>query len=246
MLSVLDLFDERRPTHSAEDICEMLGLSTSTGYRYIRELCAAGLLSRMVGGHYMLGIRIIELEYVMRKSDPFARLGGPILEELAQTTTCDALLANFHGTHVINVLRVAGSEKLSPSYERGRQHPLFRGAVAKAILAFLPRARLVRLYEANVKEIEAAGIGSNWLEFWRYLQAIKRQGFSFSDGELDPQLCGLGVPVLLGGEVLGSITLAFSRKRASTLATSGLVAEMHAAAQRLSLALETREPQEAL
>jgi DNA-binding IclR family transcriptional regulator len=238
MLSVLDLFDEDHPTRTAEEICACLDVSTSTGYRYIRELCAAELLSRMTGGSYMLGVRIIELEYVMRISDPFAKLGAPILRQLVQVTTCDALLSNFHGAHVINVLREPGSEGLAPQYLRGRQVPLFRGAVSKAVLPFLPRSRLVRLYEAHAEEVQACGMGTTWLEFWRQLQAIKKQGFSASDCELDPALCGLGVPVFSGDDVMGSISLVYSRKRSNTLNQAGLVREMQLASRRLSAALD--------
>lgn len=238
MLSVLDLFDEAHPAHTAEDICESLSLSTSTGYRYIRELCAAGLLNRMTGGSYMLGVRIVELEYVMRNSDPMAKLGSPILRQLAQDTTCDALLSNFHGTHVINVLREPGTEHLAPSYLRGRQHPLFRGAVAKAILPFLPRSQLVRIYKANEADVRANAMGETWLAFWRILQAIRRQGYVVSDGELDSTLCGLGVPVFAGEEVVGSISLVFSRKRKAALNSDGLVEQMQGASRRLSAALD--------
>lgn len=242
MLGILDLFDEEHPTRAAEEVCALLKLSTSTGYRYIRELCAAGLLGRMTGGNYMLGVRIVELEYVMRVSDPVAKLGSPILSQLVATTGCDALLSNFHGTHVTNVLRERGTENLNPSYLRGRQHPLFRGAVAKAILPFLPRSQLVRIYGANAALVSESGMGTTWLEFWRALQAIKRLGYSESHGELDPNLYGLGVPVFASTDVVGSISLVFSKKRSSSLNQEGLIKQMHAASRRLSLALERYKP----
>ncbi|MBL0418725.1 helix-turn-helix domain-containing protein [Ramlibacter sp. AW1] len=50
MLEILDLFDEEHPTRTAEEISAILQLSASTAYRYIRELCAAGLLGRLTGG----------------------------------------------------------------------------------------------------------------------------------------------------------------------------------------------------
>jgi DNA-binding IclR family transcriptional regulator len=242
MLSILELFDEEHPTRSAEEVCALLQLSTSTGYRYIRELCAAGLLGRMTGGNYLLGVRIVELEYVMRMSDPSVKLGSPILAQLVAATGCDALLSNFHGTHVINVLRERGTENLAPTYLRGRQHPLFRGAVAKAILPFLPRSQLVRIYAANAARVRESGMGATWLEFWRALQAIKRRGYSESHGELDPSLYGLGVPVFAGTDVVGSISLVFSRKRSGSLNQEGLVKQMQAASKRLSLALERFKP----
>jgi len=190
----------------------------------------------------VLGVRVVELEYVMRVCDPVAKLGAPILRQLAKVSGCDALLSNFHGTHVVNVLRVRGVESLAPTYLRGRQHPLFRGAVSKAILPFLPRSQLVKIYKDNAAQVAEAGLGSSWLAFWRELQAIKRRGFSESHGELDRALHGLGVPVFSGSDVVGSISLVFSRKRSQTLNQEGLIRQMQTASRRLSEALDSYRP----
>lgn len=242
MLMVLDLFDENQVCWTADAICEQLNLSTSSGYRYIRELSAAGLLARITGGLYVLGPRVIELEYVMRTSDPVGKVGLPILKQLAQSTGCDVLLSNIYGLHIINVLHVQGVESLSVSYTRGRQHPLFRGAVAKSILPYLGRLQLVKIYEASHEDIAQAGLGDSWLAFWRALQAMKKQGFSESHGELDPGLHGLGVPVLVDGAVVGSVTLVYSAEKAKLLNREGLLEQMRLATAALSEAIEAIDP----
>lgn len=242
MLMVLDLFDEGHVCWTADAICERLNVSTSSGYRYIRELSSAGLLARITGGMYVLGPRIIELEYLMRTSDPVGRVGLPILRRLAQATGCDVLLSNIYGLHIINVLHVPGVENLGVTYTRGRQHPLFRGAVAKSILPYLGRPQLVRIYEANQTDISHAGLGDSWLAFWRNLQAMKRQGFSESHGELDPGLWGLGMPVLADGSVVGSVTLVYSNTRARVLNRDGLLDQMRQVTAELSAAIQGLVP----
>lgn len=246
MLKVLDLFDEHQSCWTADAICERLNMSTSSGYRYIRELSSAGLLARMVKGMYVLGPRIIELEYVMRTSDPIAKIGLPILHQLAQSTGCDVLLSNIYSLHIINVLHVRGVEALGVTYTRGRQHPLFRGAVAKSILPFLARTQLLKIYETHSAEIAEAGLGENWLAFWRTLQITKKQGFCESRGELDPDLHGLGVPVMSGGSVIGSVTLVYSSERARLLNVQGLLEQMRRATQRLGEAMQDLDPTQAV
>jgi DNA-binding IclR family transcriptional regulator len=238
MLSILDLYDEAHPVRTAEDICAELNFSASSGYRYIRELCATGLLTRAIGGSYMLGIRIVELEYVMRVADPISRVGSPVLKRLAMTTGCDALLSNYHGVHIVNMLHERGTEPLEVAYVRGRPHPLFRGAVAKAILPFLGRSQLVKIYETHRGEVAEAGMGRTWLEFWRSLQATKNAGFSDSRGELEPDLFGLGVPVFVNQAVVGSMTIVFSRQRSKMLNREGLVGQLKRASQKLTATLE--------
>jgi DNA-binding IclR family transcriptional regulator len=238
MLGVLDLFREGNAVWSADAICDELGFSRSSGYRYVRELSAAGLLTRLTGGTYALGPRIIELEFVMRTSDPVAKVGGPLLKRLAAVTGCDALLSNIHGLHIINIAHERGMENLNISYLRGRLHPLFRGATAKAILPFLGRHQLVKIYERHQADIARAQLGDTWLAFWQHLQAIKRQGFSVSVGELDPDLSGLAVPVFSKDGVLGSLAFAYSSARAKLLNQEGLVEQLRDASTWLSAELE--------
>ena len=62
ILQVLDLFNESRNTLSAEDIPSLLGVSRTTAFRYMKQLCDAGLLTKL-SGRYALGARIIQLDY---------------------------------------------------------------------------------------------------------------------------------------------------------------------------------------
>ena len=217
MLSILDLFDKTSPVWAADAICDRLRCSTSSGYRYIRELCAAGLLTRISGGSYVLGPRIVQLELLMREIDPVSRTGQPLIADLVRQTGCDVLLANMYGDHIVNVLHERGVEHLPLSYDRGRPHPLFRGATSKAILAFLPRPRALRLYNAHVRLVAESGMGHSWREFWQGLQQIRKKGCSESYGELDAGVIGIGAPVFNGDEVMGSVSIGCSRARLALL-----------------------------
>ncbi len=62
MLGVIDLFSEDAPVWTVDDIAVKLGYTRATAYRYVGELCDAGLLMRVAQGAYSLGPRIIELD----------------------------------------------------------------------------------------------------------------------------------------------------------------------------------------
>ena len=70
ILTVLDLFSVSRPVINVDIICEELGLSKPTSYRYLKELVSADLLKRINGtsGDYTLGSKIAVLDYVSRFS----------------------------------------------------------------------------------------------------------------------------------------------------------------------------------
>jgi DNA-binding IclR family transcriptional regulator len=238
MLAVIDLFTEAEPTWTPEEIAERLGCSRPTGYRYVRELVAAGLLRRAGASRYMLGPRIIELDHQIRATDPVLRAGQPIMEALADTTGCDVLLSNFYGDRVLNVHHVPGLERLNIRFGRGVPMPLFRGSTSKAIIAFLSTAQLKRLYARHGSAIAAAGLGKTWEEFRRAMLAIRRAGYATSSGELDPPNLGIAVPVFAAdGEVLGSMSLVTLIKRWDLLDRERIVAMLREAGARISAAI---------
>lgn len=242
MLAILDLFTEEAPVWTAEALIEQLGYSRPTGYRYVRELCAAGLLRRTTGALYVLGTRVIELDYQIRVTDPTLIAGRRAMRELAQETGCDVMLASLLDDHIVTIHQEHGAEGVSASYGRGRRLPLYRGTLSKTLLAWLPKARLRRLYDADPKAAAKAGLGRSWDAFVASLKDIRAAGHSVTRGELDPGLVGMSVPVLVDrGEPLGSLALVMSKQRFAIADRALLVRRLQQAAARIAAAVPDPE-----
>jgi DNA-binding IclR family transcriptional regulator len=213
MLSVLDLFSRDHTTMTAEQIADALSLTRTTCYRYTRELTQAGLLVSL-GGRFMLGPRIIELDHRMRGSDPLINAGGPVVSALADAMGATGLLTASYNDHVVNVFAHAGSPRPLPlSFGRGTTMPLFRSSTSRMLLAMMSRGRLRRIWERHEDEPDCRAIGQDWLTFWRTLQDIHQQGYAASYGELNGELAGISVPVTFnGGELAGCMSLVFLRE----------------------------------
>lgn len=82
------------------------------------------------------------------------------------------------------------------SYERGRPMPLFRGAASKSILAHIPLRAVKSLYEEHASKFAQANLGRSWDEAKERLRALRTAGCSVTQGELDPGMCGISVPIL--------------------------------------------------
>lgn len=238
MLAILDLFDGAHPMRSADEICEALHYSRPTGYRYVKELVAAGLLMRLGGSFYALGPRIILLDYHIRQTDPVLRAGVPIMRQLAEATGCDCVLSGLFGTQILDTHRETGIENLTLTYGRGRPRPLFQGAAPKVILASFPKPRLKKLYDGAPEAIRLAGLGDSWEAFRAYLAAVRKRGYYVSRGELEPQLSSVAAPIF-GPEddVVGSLALVVSTKRFAVLDEDIIVKLVCQAAERLTLML---------
>ncbi len=236
MLAVLDLFTESQPTHAAEEIARRLKYSRPTGYRYVRELVGAGLLVRSPGG-YALGPRIIELDWVIRKGDPVLTASRDAVQDLSQKLGCDVTQMGLYGERIVTIRHQQGPEPLEIGFDRGRPMPLFRGAPSKAILAFLPRARLERLFAKH----HARGFPA----FFKEMQAIRRAGYAVSFGELDAGKVGVGAPVFRRDRsVAGSLCLVLTAVRYETANHALLIDKLLESAARISEALEPVDPGE--
>ncbi|PGD66974.1 IclR family transcriptional regulator, partial [Bacillus pseudomycoides] len=85
-----------------DTIAEHMGLSRATVYRYVKDLCDAGLLSRVDAGSYGLGPRIIELDWMMRQYDPILVAGRELMHELSEETGLAVFASVFYDGHIIN------------------------------------------------------------------------------------------------------------------------------------------------
>lgn len=212
-MDVLALFGPATPALRVEDITARLGYTRSTAYRYVRELCGAGLLAPRPEGRYSLGPRIVQLERLLRVTDPLYRAGCAVLPKLP-ADHCAYLLQELSGDdevlcifkHGPDVLR-HGRKVCVLNRERGLPFPLFRGAGSLALLAHLSNDRIRRTYLASAPQIAQAGLGKTWDEFRAAMAAIRKRGYSLVRRSDAKYLIGIAVPVLLGADkrVIGSL-----------------------------------------
>lgn len=213
VLQALDLFSEQEITLSAEQVAERLRTSKPTAFRYLRQLCEAGMLTRL-SGRYALGPRIIQLDRRIRLCDPILLASRDALKNLASLTGCTAVLSSIYGDQIILVHRERGPEDISLGFDRGSALPLFCGASSKVILAHLTAARLKRIYDANAASEQARAIGADWSSFSRYFRECRRKGYYLSRDELEPGVTGISAPIFNSDRlVIGSLSLVFASRR---------------------------------
>lgn len=209
VLAILDLFTEEKPIWQPDNINAVLGYSRTTGYRYLKELVEAGLLQRVSAGNYSLGGRIIALDYLLRQTDPVLLASNAVMHKLATDTNFDASLSvMFAGPRVVDLHHVHAEHNLYVSYGRGRPRSLFLAASPKVLLAHLPRNSLKKIYEAHAKEISINNMGNTWQDFLSVLAKIRKDGFYYSQGELDPSIGAIAVPIFNAeGECVAALAL---------------------------------------
>lgn len=211
VLSILSLFSQQQPVWQPEEICEALGFTRATGYRYIKELIDFGLLNKVSAKHYSLGPRIIELDYQLRGSDPVLLAADPVMHELSSQTGKEVVLTVLiNRRHVIDTHRVRAVNPTTTSVarSRGRQRPMFRAGAPKILLSHLPRHQQKQIYQSHAEEILTHDMGGTWEEFRSKLESIRKAGFYMSWGELEPDMGAAVVPVFNPeGDIVAALNL---------------------------------------
>lgn len=215
-LGVLDMISSQTPLVSVSDITSQLGYTQSTAYRYLKELCDAGLMAPVAGGSYSLGPRIIELERLAALTDPLYRAGRMVLQK-QDSERAPLLLQSLYGQKVLCIY-MAGpesvehlGERITIQRARGLPLPLFRGAGALVLLAYLSAHRIRETFLRNSGAIAAAGLGDDWDAFRANMTAIRRKGYAVSQGQLTSVLSGVAVPIIVPEyRVVGSLARTYS------------------------------------
>lgn len=214
LLSLLTFFDDRQLSLTVAEAERLTGASRSSVYRYLRSLTDAGLLVPSADGAYVLGPRVMELERLMREHDPLLLAARAIIRRRAELAGLNIMLCSHYGSRVMCV-DLAWPDKTVPEiYQRGRSMPIFRGAMAKAILAHLPPRQQRAIYRRNAAEVRAAGLAGCWEEFRARMAEYHRARVVVTRGEVVPGLVGLAAPVRDAAKrVLGSVVLVIGEER---------------------------------
>jgi DNA-binding IclR family transcriptional regulator len=242
VLGILDLFTPDVPVWTVDLLVERLQLARATIYRYVRALCDAGFLVPVAGAGYVLGPRFIEFDRSIRLADPLLQIVPPVMAELRDVVNGGQLLCAFYGLRVLSVLQDKTDPNITMSMERGRPFPLFQGSPSRVILAHLPTYQLRNLALNHQKDIAAAGLGENWVEFRDRLRAIRRTGYLVAS-DIDKALVGISAPIFHApGAVAASLCLVRLRENVTEQDAAFLGRLAVTACQRISTELQTFRP----
>ncbi|MDF2418227.1 transcriptional regulator [Acinetobacter beijerinckii] len=226
ILTVLDLFSVSRPIINVDIICDELSLSKPTAYRYLKELVSTDILKRISGtsGDYTLGSKIAVLDYISHSTDPLVQISIPFMRDIVERTELCCLLTYLNHDYCIDLHHETYKEAELLSFGRGCPRPVFIGASPKIVISHLSKQQFQAYYHQFTKELAQVGFAQNLDEFTQKMRKIKKQGFYLSEGEIDPMVCGLSVPIRFSNkEAPIALTLVASKNRFDFLNVQKLI-----------------------
>lgn len=236
-LDILAMFDDDQPVVTGPLVADRLGVSRSTAYRYLQSLVSARFLEEAPGGGFRLGLRVLELARLARRTFGLSEIAAPIIEELAQEVGEVVLLTRRTGDLVVCVDRAESHRhRVRISYERGTVLPLNAGASATVLLAWsnpedvrelLAGRPLQRFTDATLTDVDA---------LVERMKRIRSDGYAVARSELDPDVMGIAAPIWGSreGEVVAAVSVVGLVSRIPPKVERTIIAKVRLAAARIS------------
>src|SRR3984957_18286943 len=133
---VLDLFTRETPEWGVTDAALALHVPRSSAHDLLDTLAATGLLRRVEGNRYRLGLKLLTLSNAALESHAVRVHAREVMECLAQKLTATVHLATRDGTDAVSPDKPPPQARPRIAlWGVGRRLPLHCSAVGKALLA---------------------------------------------------------------------------------------------------------------
>ena len=212
-LAILESFTPERQVQGVAEIADPLGMSRSTGHRYIVTLTALGYLEQTADRRYRLGLRVLDLGMSALSSANLGEQAKSHLTDLRKRTGYTASLAVLDGAEIVYMGRARsfrrGQHKIDHSIRVGSRSPAYCTAMGKVLLANLPKSAQDEIvYEIDLKR-RAANTITTKKALRAELEHVREQGLAVSDEELHDGLVAVAVGVRDGSrDVVAAVSLA--------------------------------------
>lgn len=228
-LRVLSCLAAEGPS-TPRQIAEKISVDRATVYRLLQTLLSMGFVQPGSGGRYLLSTRVFDLAKGFRAEDVLLTELRPILCDLHREVLWPVTYSSWQDTKmVVEESTSAISPYANHTFKPGAVLSLTRTTVGRAVLAALPfaqRRALVCRAEEDECLPKSTPYASSRLEL--IIQDIKRRGYGYSIGELDPKMSGIALPIMHSDTPVGAVSIIFFTSSISVEEA----AERHLAAMR--------------
>jgi DNA-binding IclR family transcriptional regulator len=235
--AILEEVARHREGISLADLGRVVGLHNSTTFHLAKTMVALGYLRQEKDSkRYRVGRPLFALAAGALDEIEMVNLAMPLLEELSRDTGESGHFAVRMGDAVVVIARTSGPGAFQLTERVGVVRPAHCTALGKIILAslrpdqlkrFIERVELTPSTEKSITSVPA---------LLREIAEIKRTGIAFDDGEFNPEVRCIAVPVMnFTGQVIGALGISGPIWRLSNQALQGHAKVVRAAANRLSI-----------
>jgi len=240
-LNILLLYDTPKLSFTVSEISRQLGYSQSKTYRLVRTLTQQGFLREDgKSAQYHLGLNTLRLGLLYQGQFNLSRFARPFMKELSRLTRETVLLTAVNGTKGVVLSRVESEEPIRYSLFRpGASIRLHCGASSKILMAYLPEEDWDHIIKKEGLKRYSPHTITKAKALKAHLKEIRKQGYAFSDQEVDREVRAVAAPILNGeGELVAGLSVTGPAYRMSKKRIHSLGKLVIKFAQRISSQME--------
>lgn len=195
-LDVLRSFKRERQDQSIADVAREVGITRSAAFRIVYTLEVAGFLRRSTDTkRYRLTSSVMELGYSYLAGHDLLELANPILRQLRDDTQASAHLAVREARDAVYIARFPGNTALVSQVHVGSRLPAHATAPGRVLLAGLPLAEVVGLYEDFAFETYTPSTPDSMAALISLVEQDRKSGSVVSFGFYEPDIASIATPV---------------------------------------------------
>jgi DNA-binding IclR family transcriptional regulator len=241
--AILEEVARHREGIGLADLSKLVGLHNSTTFHLAKTMVSLGYIRQEKDSkRYRVGRPLFALAASALDEIEMVNVATPVLEELSRETGESGHFAVRMGDAVVVIARTSGPGAFQLTDRVGVVRPAHCTALGKIILASLRPDQLKRFLERTDMKPSTKKSITSIAVLTREIAEIKHSGIAFDDGEFNPEVRCIAVPVMdFTGQTIGALGISGPVWRMSNQALQGHGKTVRAAANRLSAEFGARD-----
>ncbi|KAA9108303.1 helix-turn-helix domain-containing protein [Microbacterium rhizomatis] len=214
-LEVMRAFDAQHPELTLSEVARRASITRAAARRFLLTLETLGYL-RFDGKSFRLTPRVLEFGFSYLSALSLPEIAQPHLETLSRDVGESVSAAVLDGTDIVYVARVPTRRIMSVRITIGTRFPAYATSMGRVLLAGMPEAGVDAALAASSPQHLTDRTLTAPEELRAELDRVRAQGWALVDGELEPGLRSIAVPVRgRDGGVVAALNVSTSATRDS-------------------------------
>jgi IclR family pca regulon transcriptional regulator len=229
-LAVIRAFDADHPELTLSEVARRADITRAAAGRFLRTLEQLGYVrpspgsgtgrgpgtGSAVGRTFTLTPRVLELGFSYLSALSIPEVVQPHLERLSREVDESVSAAVLDGRDIVYIARVPTRRIMSVRITIGTRFPAFATSMGRVLLAGMPDAALEELLAASALPSLTERTVTDADALRAELDGVRAQGWALVDGELEPGLRSVAVPLHdRRGDVVAAVNVSTSATRDS-------------------------------
>jgi len=210
-LKLLVMLSQHNRALSLEELTKAIGYSRTACFRLLQTMKGLGFVEQdLASKGYRLGTRNISIGAAALSNLNLRQIARPFMESLKKETDETVNLAILDGVEIVFIERIEARFIISSQLRVGDRLPAHWTSQGKAIMAFLPEARLEHVLAQIRFEKRAAKTITSVARLRDEIEKVRTTGIALSDEEIEIGLSAVAVPIRdLTGQAVAAMNVSF-------------------------------------